>query len=54
MKEATGELNMTLVTITAIGIFLTGVMFILPNLFNNSQNIWGEGSNDTEVNFGKK
>ncbi len=53
MKEATGELNLTLVTIAAIGLFLAGVIVILPRVFDNSQNVWGEGSKDTEVNFGK-
>jgi len=54
MKEATGELNLTLVTIAAIGLFLAGIIVVLPRVFDNSKNVWGDGSKDTEVNFGKK
>jgi len=54
MKEATGELNLTLITIIVIGLFLAGVIVILPRIFDSSQNVWGDGSQDTEVNFGKK
>ena len=35
MKEATGELNMTLVTIIAIAAVLTFVTFFLPNILNS-------------------
>lgn len=35
MKEATGELNMTLVTIIAIAAVLGFVTFFLPKILNN-------------------
>jgi hypothetical protein len=54
MKEATGDLNLTLVTIVVIGLFLVGVIVILPRVFDSSQNVWGDSSKDTEVNFGRK
>jgi len=54
MKEATGDLNLTLVTIVVIGMFLVGVIVILPRVFDNSNNVWGDESRDTEVNFGRK
>ena len=47
MKEATGELNMTLVTIIAIAAVLTFVTFFLPNILNSVGNKYNEGT-DTE------
>ncbi len=44
MKEATGELNMTLVTIIAIAAVLGFVTFFLPNLLNSVGDKW----NNTE------
>lgn len=45
MKEATGELNMTLVTIIAIGAVLAFVTFFLPNILNTV----GDAFNSTEA-----
>ena len=51
MKEATGELNMTLVTILAIAAVLTFVTTFLPKILENIGNEWEEGTGqDIEVN----
>lgn len=42
MKEATGELNMTLVTIIAIAAVLAFVTFLLPNILNSVGDKWNE------------
>lgn len=42
MKEATGELNMTLVTIIAIAAVLAFVTFFLPNILDNVGGKWNE------------
>jgi len=47
MKEATGELNMTLVTILAVAAILAFVTLFVPNILNQISNKWG---NDTELN----
>lgn len=44
MKEATGELNMTLVTIIAIAAVLTFVTFFLPNILNSVGDKYNEGT----------
>ena len=41
MKEASGELNMTLVTIIAIGIILTVAVAFLPDIMNGIKGKWG-------------
>lgn len=43
MKEATGELNMTLVTIIAIAAVLAFVTMFLPKILGNVSNEWDEG-----------
>ena len=54
MKEATGELNMTLVTIVAIALILGFVTVFLPNIFKGVENKWedsqGQAGNATQVN----
>ena len=47
MKEATGELNMTLVTIIAIAAVLGFVTFILPGILDSINGKW-EDANNTE------
>ena len=47
MKEATGELNMTLVTIIAIAAVLAFVTFFLPNILNSVGDKWNDSSNAT-------
>lgn len=46
MKEATGELNMTLVTILAVAAILAFVTLFVPQILNSIQNKWG---NDQEI-----
>lgn len=48
MKEATGELNMTLVTIIAIAAVLTFVTMFLPDILAGIGEKWGE-ANDTTI-----
>ena len=48
MKEATGELNMTLVTIMAVAAILAFVTLFVPQILDSIQDRWG--SNDgTEI-----
>ncbi len=42
MKEATGELNMTLVTIIAIAAVLAFVTFFLPQILNTVGDKWND------------
>ena len=47
MKEATGELNMTIITviaIAAIGVFLWA---FLPGILENIRSTWEEGTDTT-------
>lgn len=45
MKEATGELNMTLVTILAVAAILAFVTLFVPNILNQIGNKWGNDAN---------
>ena len=47
MKEATGELNMTLVTIIAIAAVLAFVTMFLPGLLGSVSDKWYDASNET-------
>lgn len=40
MKEATGELNMTVITIIAIGAIIALFWFMWPTIKNTIQNTW--------------
>lgn len=42
MKEATGELNMTLVTILAVAAILAFVTFFVPNILDSISNNWSD------------
>ena len=53
MKEATGELNMTLITVSIIGTIFLAVTVIVPRVLNNTDNVWGNNSKDSQINFGK-
>lgn len=44
MKEATGELNMTLVTIIAIAAVLLFVSLFLPRMLNNVGDTWNNSA----------
>ena len=48
MKEATGELNMTLVTIMAVAAILAFVTFFVPQILNSIQDRWG-ANDETEI-----
>ena len=51
MKEATGELNMTLVTIIAIAAVLAFVTIFLPDILGDVGKKWDdEVGNEIEVN----
>ena len=47
MKEASGELNMTLVTIIAIAAILGVFTFLLPTIRQTIQNRWNDNANQT-------
>lgn len=51
MKEATGELNMTVVTIIAIGAVIGFFWVMWPRIQNTINNTWN--GIDTDVNCGK-
>lgn len=46
MKEASGELNMTLVTVIAIAAILVFVTAFVPSILEKIENNWGD---DTEI-----
>ena len=50
MKEATGELNMTVVTIIAIGAIVAFFWFMWPTISTTIQNTWNNisGANGTQ------
>ncbi len=37
MKEATGEANMTIITVVVIGLVSVAAMFLIPNLLNSTK-----------------
>ncbi len=49
MKEATGELNMTLVTIIAIAAVLAFVVMFLPDILGTVGDKWDDAAN-TSIN----
>mgnify|MGYP000062542545 FL=1 len=51
MKEATGELNMTVVTIIAIGAIIAFFWLMWPNIQNTINDQWGAISNDDDYNI---
>jgi hypothetical protein len=44
MKEATGELNMTVITIIAIAAIGAFLVAFLPTIINNIRDAWNQGS----------
>ncbi len=46
MKEASGELNMTLVTIVAVAAIGGLIYFFLPTIKNVINNIWTNSANN--------
>ena len=51
MKEATGELNMTVVTIIAIGAIVAFFWLLWPNIQDTIQGQWNNISNDQGYNL---
>ena len=49
MKEATGELNMTVVTIIAIGAIIAFFWVMWPNIQNTINNWWNNISDTSKV-----
>lgn len=52
MKEATGELNMTVITIIAIGAVIAFFWVMWPAIQNTISNVWSSSS-DTNTNITK-
>ena len=48
MKEATGELNMTVVTIIAIGAIIAFFWFMWPTIRGAITNTWNKTTTDVE------
>lgn len=55
MKEATGELNMTLVTVIAVAAILVFVTTFVPRILENVSNRWSaaEGTDNTSERAGQ-
>lgn len=52
MKEATGELNMTVVTIVLIGVIAAFFAFFWPTIQESIQDTWNENtSSQSNVDF---
>ncbi len=49
MKEASGELNMTLITIVAIAALAALMAVFWPTIKNTISNKWGDTTNNAEV-----
>lgn len=47
MKEATGELNMTLVTVLAVAAILIFVTTFVPTILDNISKTWGDTDAET-------
>lgn len=46
MKEATGELNMTLVTVLAVAAILAFVVLFVPKILGNIEQNWSNAGSD--------
>ena len=51
MKAATGELNLTLITIIALGAVLAFFWFLWPTIKEQISNTWGSNTGQTEVSM---
>lgn len=47
MKEVTGELNLTIIVIVAVGLILVFVSSFLPEVFDSIKNRWNESTDAT-------
>ena len=50
MKEATGELNMTLVTVVAVAAILIFVTAFVPDILENITGRWGGAEGNADEN----
>ena len=48
MKEATGEVSMTVITLVAIAVVGAIVAFMWPSIQNKINNLWGSGETTTQ------
>lgn len=53
MKEATGELNMTLVTVLAVAAILAFVTLFVPKILETVNDQWDENNESTIVDDSK-
>ena len=49
MKEASGELNMTLITVIAVGAILIFIMNFAPKIFEKIENNWGTDTTSEDL-----
>ena len=49
MKEATGELNMTVITIIAIGAIIALFWFMWPTIKNTITNTWNSTGSNNQI-----
>lgn len=54
MKEATGELNMTVVTIIAIGAIIAFFWVMWPNITNTINGMWKSIGGETSTTNGQQ
>ena len=50
MKAATGELNLTVITMIAIAAIIAFFWFMWPNIKNSIQDQWGDASTNNRAN----
>ena len=48
MKEATGEVSMTVVTLVAIAVIGAILAFMWPTIQNSITNLWGSAENSAQ------
>ena len=53
MKEATGEVSMTVVTLVAIAVIGGILAFMWPTITNSISNLWGGAENSAKYTPGK-
>ncbi len=54
MKEASGELNMTLITIVAVAIIGAIFLALYPSIRTRIENTWNESGSDLENAFNNR
>lgn len=51
MKEATGEVSMTVVTLVAIGVIGAILAFMWPQIQNSISSLWGDTAEKSGVDY---